>query len=150
MSTAGVSRPSSSMCVRNICVYGRFPLEEKTIHRPFGEKLCQEFISDRLQRMSRASPPASGTIQRRPSGRRSWPFRHFTNTTQRPSGDTFGKVLLMPFPDAPAIGSDRPPRPSLNGILNRSYWIGVSFGSPAEGAGGRAPAKGTRGGGRGE
>ena len=36
--------------------------DENTIHRPFGEKLCHEFISGVLQFISRAFPPAAGTM----------------------------------------------------------------------------------------
>ena len=74
----------------------------------------------------RAAPPAAGTIHSLLSGRISWPLRHWTNTIHLPSGETLGKVLLMPLFDAPAIGCGRPPRPPSNGIRQRSYWIGVS------------------------
>ena len=100
--TGGVSFPSSSTCVRNICVYGVFVLDVNTIHRPSGENECHEFMRSVLQRISRASPPSRGTIHSRPSGRSSCPFRHFVYTSHRPSGDTFGKVLLIPFADAPS------------------------------------------------
>ena len=70
-STGGVSFPCSSMWVRNICVYGVFTFEENTIQRPFGEKLCHEFMREVLQRISRASPPSAGTIHSLPSGRMS-------------------------------------------------------------------------------
>jgi hypothetical protein len=43
-------------------VYGERALEEKTNHRPFGEKLCQEFMSGVLQRIRLACPPWAGTI----------------------------------------------------------------------------------------
>jgi hypothetical protein len=43
-------------------VYGDRLLDEKTIQRLFGEKLCQEFISDVLHFMRRAVPPAAGTM----------------------------------------------------------------------------------------
>ena len=91
-------------------------LEEKTIQRPFGLKLCHEFISLVLHSMRRATPPASGTIHSSLSGRSSWPFAALTNTTKRPSGVTFGKELLAPLPDAPAMGSGRPPRPPEKGM----------------------------------
>jgi hypothetical protein len=91
-------------------------LLEKTIQRPFGEKLCHEFMSFVLHRISRASPPSTGTIQSRLSGRISWPFRHLTKTTHFPSGETFGNVLLIPLADAPSIGSGVPPLPPSNGI----------------------------------
>src|ERR1022692_351170 len=108
---AGLSLPSASICVRYICVYGDRLLDENTSHRPLGEKLCHEFIRDVLHRMRRAGPPAAGTMYNWPSGRISSPLRHSTNTIHRPSGDTFGNVLLMPFRDAPAIGSATPPSP---------------------------------------
>ena len=60
--TAGVSLPCSSMWVRNIWVYGERLLEENTIQRPLGEKLCQEFMSGVFARMRRASPPSAGTM----------------------------------------------------------------------------------------
>ena len=91
-------------------------LEEKTSHRPLGEKLCHEFISRVFERISRAVPPAAGTIHSLPSGRNSCPLRHLTNTIHLPSGETFGKVLLIPLAEAPTIGSGVPPRPSSNGI----------------------------------
>src|ERR1017187_5917044 len=111
---AGLSLPSSSMWVRNICVYGERLLEENTSHRPFGEKLCHEFMSGVLHRMRRASPHCAGTIYNWLSGRINCPFLHFTKPIQRPSGDTFGKVLLIPFADAPPTGSGTPPLPPLN------------------------------------
>ena len=95
------------MCVRNICVYGDRLLEENTSQRPLGEKLCQEFISGVLQRIVAAAPPAGRHDVERLSGRINWPLRACTKTIQRPSGETFGKLLLMPFRDAPAIGSGR-------------------------------------------
>ena len=113
---AGLSSPFSSMWVRYIWVYGERALEEKTSHRPLGEKLCQEFISFVLECKSRAVPPANGTIYNWLSGRISKPFWHWTNTIQRPSGETLGKLLLLPFSEAPAIRSATPPLPSLNGI----------------------------------
>src|SRR5260370_14400822 len=116
MRIGGLSRPSLSMWVRNIRVYGDQLFEEKTSHRPLGEKLCQEFISDVLQRISRALPPCAGTMKSRLSGRISRPLRAWTKTTQRSSGDTFGDVLLMPLPDAPAIGSATPPLSALKGM----------------------------------
>ena len=90
--------------------------DEKTIHLPLGEKLCQEFITGRLQFISRASPPSSGTIHRRPSGRMSWPFLHLVNTIHFPSGETLGKVLLMPLADAPSMRTGVPPLPPENGM----------------------------------
>ncbi len=75
---AGLSLPSSSRCVRNICVYGDRLLEENTSQRPLGEKLCHEFISRVLQRISRATPPAAGTMKSRLSGRINWPLRACT------------------------------------------------------------------------
>ena len=62
MRIAGESSPFSSMCVKNICVYGDRLFDEKTSQRPLGEKLCHEFISAVLQFISRALPPAAGTI----------------------------------------------------------------------------------------
>ncbi|HEX2956059.1 MAG TPA: hypothetical protein VHO70_04485 [Chitinispirillaceae bacterium] len=44
-------------------------MDEKTIQRPLGEKLCQEFISGVLQFMRRAMPPSAGTMKSWPSGR---------------------------------------------------------------------------------
>ena len=41
---------------------GRPDFEEKTSHRPLGEKLCHEFISGVLQRIRRAWPPSTGTM----------------------------------------------------------------------------------------
>jgi hypothetical protein len=43
-------------------VYGERLFEENTSHRPFGEKLCHEFMSGVFDRMRRASPPRAGTI----------------------------------------------------------------------------------------
>ena len=37
-------------------------------------------------------------------------------TIQRPSGETLGKVLLMPLWEAPSIGTGWPPLPSLKGM----------------------------------
>jgi len=68
-----------------------------------------------LQRIGRAGPPAAGTMYKRLSGRMSSPLRHSTNTIQRPSGETLGNVLLIPFCDAPAMGSGTPPAPLRNG-----------------------------------
>ena len=93
-----------------------FTLEEKTIQRPLGLKLCQEFISAVLQRMRRAAPPSAGTIHSSPSGRMSCPLADLTNTMKRPSGDTLGKELLLPLPEAPSTGTGTPPLPSLNGM----------------------------------
>src|ERR1035438_8957509 len=121
MKMGGLSRPSSSMWVRNICVYGERLLEENTSQRPLGEKLCQEFIKSVLQSMRRAVPPAAGTMYNWLSGRINCPLRACTYTIQRPSGETFGKLLLMPLREAPAIGSGLPPLPSLNGMRYRSY-----------------------------
>src|SRR3974390_1922787 len=98
---AGPPLPSSSMCVRNICVYGERLFDENTSQRPFGEKLCQEFISGVLQRIFRASPPDAGTIYNWLSGRISWPLRPFTKTIHLTSGEIFGKLLLMLFAEAP-------------------------------------------------
>src|ERR1700691_6812036 len=92
----GLELPSSSRCVRYICVYGERAFEEKTSQRPLGEKLCHEFISEVLARRRRATPPSNGTIYRWLSGRMSWPLWHCTKTIQRPSGETFGKLLLIP------------------------------------------------------
>src|ERR1017187_4653723 len=114
--TGGLSLPSLSMCVRYIWVYGERALEENTIQRPLGEKLCQEFISRVLHFIKRAWPPLNGTIKSRLSGRISRPLRHWTKTIQRPSGETLGKLLLKPFREAPATGSAIPPRPSLKGM----------------------------------
>src|SRR5664279_4536854 len=110
---AGLSLPSSSMWVRNICVYGERLLDEKTSQRPLGEKLCQEFMGDILARIRRAAPPAAGTIHSSLSGRISSAFLLFTKTIHFPSGETLGKLLLMPSFDAPSIGSALPPRPLL-------------------------------------
>ena len=43
-------------------MYGDRLFEENTSQRPFGEKLCQEFMSGVLQRIRRASPPSAGTM----------------------------------------------------------------------------------------
>src|ERR1019366_4109323 len=59
---AGLSLPSASRWVKNICVYGDRLFDEKTSQRPFGEKLCQEFMRRVLQFMRRAAPPAAGTM----------------------------------------------------------------------------------------
>src|ERR1022692_3098116 len=127
MRIGGLSCPFSARCVRYICVYGDRLLDEKTIHRPFGEKLCHEFMSGRFARIRRGWPPAAARIRRGwppaagrmynlLSGRISRPLRQPAKTIQRPSGDTFGKLLLMPLCDAPAIGSAFPPAPSWNGM----------------------------------
>jgi hypothetical protein len=51
------------MWVRNICVYGERLFDENTIQRPFGEKLCQEFISGVLAvHEARPCRPAAGTM----------------------------------------------------------------------------------------
>ena len=113
---AGLSLPSSSTCVRKSCVYGERDFDEKTSQRPFGEKLCQEFMSGVLHRMSRASPPSAGTIHSFPSGRMRRPFFAFTKTSHLPSGETFGNELLIPFCEAPRTGSAAPPRPSFQGM----------------------------------
>src|SRR5664279_3865879 len=134
---AGLSLPSASMCVNMSCVKGDRPFDEKASQRPFGEKVCQEFIVGVLQFISRALPPWKGTIYNLLSGLINSPLRFCTNTIHLPSGDTLGKLLLIPLADAPATGSAFPPLPSLNGILYRSYWICVSFGSFAYSAFGR-------------
>ena len=59
---AGPASPFSSIWVRNIWVNGVNPLDEKTSHLPFGEKLCQEFMSGKLHWSSRALPPPAGMI----------------------------------------------------------------------------------------
>lgn len=96
---------------------GRGAFDENANHRPLGEKECHEFISAVLQFISRALPPAKGTMYRWLSGRISKPLRFCTNTIHRPSGDTLGKLLLMPLPEAPMSGYALPPLPSLKGIL---------------------------------
>ena len=103
MRIAGVSLPFSSMCVKNICVYGVRLFDENTIQRPFGEKLCHEFISDVLHVISRALPPIAGTIYSLLSGRINWPLCACTNTSHLPSGEILGKLLLIKFCDAPRI-----------------------------------------------
>src|ERR1035441_2758932 len=110
-------------------IYGVF--DENTSQRPFGDQLCHEFIVFRLQLSSRSFPPANGTIYKWLSGRISSPFLLRTNTIHLPSGDTFGKLLLIPFSEPPISLSALPPLPSLNGILYRSYCICVSLGSLA-------------------
>src|SRR5205807_10016060 len=104
-----------AMCVRYICVYGDRPLEANTSHRPLGEKLCHEFISGVFARNRCAAPPSAGTMYSWLSGRINRPLRAWTKTIQRPSGETLGKELLLPFREAPSIGSACPPRPSLKG-----------------------------------
>src|SRR5271165_5613034 len=113
---AGVSFPCSSICVKYICVYGDLLFDENTSQRPFGEKLCHEFISAVLQFIRRAVPPAAGTIYNWLSGRISCPFFACTNTIHFPSGENFGKLLLIPFWLAPSIRSGVPPLPPLKGI----------------------------------
>src|SRR3974390_1787601 len=93
---AGLSMPSSSMCVRNNCVNNERPLDENASQRPFGENVCQEFIGDMLQLMRRAGPPSNGTMFNSLSGRMSSPFLFLTNTIHFPSGETLGKLLLIP------------------------------------------------------
>ena len=105
---AGLSLPSSSRCVRNICVYGERLLEENTSQRPLGEKLCQEFISGVLQRMRRACAARRGHDVELAVGTHQLAVAACTKTIQRPSGETLGKLLLMPLCDAPAIGSGLP------------------------------------------
>src|SRR5512135_2332889 len=102
---AGLSLPPSSIWVRYICVYGDLLLEANTNQRPFGEKLCQEFMSAVLHFIRRACPPPVGTIYNWLSGRINWPLRHWTNTIQRPSGEMRGNVLLIPLAEAPEIGT---------------------------------------------
>ena len=111
-----MSLPFSSMCVRNICVYGERLFDENTSQRPFGEKLCHEFISGVLQRISRASPPSAGHDVELAVGPHQLAVLRLHEHDPRPSGEIFGKLLLMPFAEAPAIGSAVPPRPSLNGM----------------------------------
>ena len=50
------------MCVKYIWVNRERPFDEKTIQRPFGEKLCQEFMREVLQLSRRAVPPSKGTM----------------------------------------------------------------------------------------
>src|ERR1017187_580823 len=128
---AGLSLPFSSMWVRNSCVNSERPLEENASQRPLGEKVCQEFIRDRLQFMRRAVPPSNGAMYSSLSGRMSRPFLFLTNTIHLPSGETLGKLLLNPSPFAPRTGSGVPPLPPLNGMRYRSYWICVSSGELA-------------------
>ncbi len=128
---AGVLLPSASMCVRYRRVYTEGDFDEKTSQRPFGEKLCHEFITGRLLRRGRSTPPPTGTIYSLLSGRINRPVLLRTKTIHLPSGETLGKSLLMPFSDAPTIRSGGPPLPSLNGMRYRSYCIWVSFGSLA-------------------
>ena len=84
-----------------------------------------------LQFIRRAVPPSNGTMYSSLSGRINNPFLFLTNTIHLPSGDTLGKLLLIPLSLAPFTGSAAPPCPSLNGILYRSYWICVSSGELA-------------------
>ena len=104
------------MCVRYICVKGLGHFDEKTSHRPLGEKLWYEFMTARLQFMSLVLPPAKGTIQSLLSGRIRRPFLHCTKTIHFPSGETLGNELLIPLFEAPLIGSGLPPLPPLKGI----------------------------------
>ena len=78
-------------------------MDEKTIQRPLGEKLCHEFMSGVFDCIRRALPPLAGTMKSWLSGRINNPLRLWTKTIQRPSGDTFGKELLMPLRDAPVL-----------------------------------------------
>jgi hypothetical protein len=112
---AGLSLPSSSMCVRYICVYGDRLFEENTSQRPLGEKLCQEFISGVL-RACAAPPPLGGRHDVELAvGAHQQAVAAWTKTIQRPSGETLGKGVAHPVRDAPAIGSALPPWPPLNG-----------------------------------
>src|ERR1035441_2895438 len=61
MRIAGAWVTLPSRWVKNIWVYGGRLFDQKTSQRPFGEKLCQEFMRRVLQFMRRASPPAAGT-----------------------------------------------------------------------------------------
>src|ERR1019366_4378566 len=112
---------AASMWVSINCVKGDRDFDENASHRPFGENVCHEFISDVLHFIRRALPPSNGTMYSLLSGRISNPFLFCTNTIQRPSGDTLGKLLLIPLADPPETGIALPPRPSLKGILYRSY-----------------------------
>src|ERR1035441_11078825 len=85
MRIAGLSLPSASRWVKNICVYGDRLFDEKTSQRPFGEKLCHEFICEVLALILRAVPPSNGTMYSSLSGRINCPLRHFTKTIHRPS-----------------------------------------------------------------
>src|SRR3989338_6097902 len=129
--TGGLSSPFSSICVRKSWVYTVFCLEENTIQRPLGEKLCQEFMRAVLQRIRRGGPPSAGAIHSLLSGRISRPLRACTHTMNLPSGVTLAKLLLMPLAEAPAMGTAFPPFPPLKGMRYRSYWMGVSSGSLA-------------------
>src|ERR1019366_2656597 len=141
---AGLSLPFSSMWARNNWVNSERPFEENASQRPFGEKVCQEFIRDWLQFIRRAVPPSNGTMYSSLAGRMSRPFLFLTNTIHLPSGETLGKLLLIPSSLAPRTGSGLPPLPSLNGIRYRSYWICVSSGELAYNASFAPAGKGSR------
>src|SRR5215469_16235328 len=66
---AGESFPLASMCVSMSWVYADLAFEENAIHLPFGENVCHEFISDRLQFIRRAFPPSKGMMYSLLSGR---------------------------------------------------------------------------------
>ncbi len=91
-------------------------MDENTSQRPLGDQLCHEFMRFRLQLSSRSFPPSNGTIYKWLSGRISRPFLLRTNTIHLPSGETLGKLLLIPFSEAPTTRSVLPPLPSLNGM----------------------------------
>ena len=114
---AGLSLPCSSMCVRYSCVYKERPFDENTSQRPFGEKLCHEFMI----LLVRVQPPRHAAlrgndVQLAVGTHQAGPILFCTKTIHLPSGETFGKLLLIPFSEAPAIFSALPPLPLLNGM----------------------------------
>lgn len=59
---AGVAFPSASMWVMYSCVYSDGLFEEKASQWPFGENVCQEFMTGWFDASGRASPPLNGTM----------------------------------------------------------------------------------------
>src|ERR1039458_4555367 len=76
--------------------------------QPFARRIdllsCTSFLSCFLFLMIRR-PPRSTLF----------PYTTLFRSIHFPSGETFGKSLLMPFSEAPTMRSGRPPSPSLNG-----------------------------------
>ena len=113
---AGLSLPSSSMCVRYICVYGERALEENTSQRPLGEKLCQEF----MQRGVAAHPPGCAARRRHDVqlavGAHQQAVAALDEDDPAAVGRDLREGVAHAVSRAPAIGSGVPPRPPLNGI----------------------------------